>query len=675
MNELSQLYQELLAGGYKPQDIPGVIAQLASKAGGLKAQLIRNGYPQSYVDSLSMNELFNVGQNTLPLNTGQTEIARESQGRVDAENALQGRAGTALQLDTLLRQGDADRIAASKDPFRLGEHLVNLSNLPQGTGNPIQQLLGEGTYIDPQYTPDPRIRELEDQLATYARTDPVGQERRDNPQNAAVRAAYARDPVNADRYFKLTEEQRRALAGLAGGGKMVLPEPSVVKGARTGRIWATLAEEGPEMIEPAAGGMKVTPMKGVPRRTTRRKQDEILDMERGRMPSFRRRMERMGKTKGSGLLRNSPEMPPSDFPFPMEEGKIGTSPEQPPDDFPMARRMRRPKAAASGMRFSKSTTDKFKAPKASSASSAPAGPGAESSLADRLIAAWQAFNPGKTYGTDQGIDYGGNRAREIATKQGSTGLTGNVRDEANNAADPNNLTIIIRPDGTMQVTQNVDPNQRGSTVYDARSGRSVARPATQDDITAAQAQRLNYQKSRASVTSSSRGALDPMTDRNVDWILRQNQQYGMVPLHGFKQDGTPITGQEVRARTAGTRYNADGTPVIDPRSGQRVRRSSTAVRNYASGGSISFRESTAKALGKGLQSNPFAHPDMVQALLAGRAPLPGSVTQRFLANADPMIVDTLFGSVYPAFGTTRESVGAAVAQFRVPGFRVGSVRR
>lgn len=94
----------------------------------------------------------------------------------------------------------------------------------------------------------------------------------------------------------------------------------------------------------------------------------------------------------------------------------------------------------------------------------------------------------------------------------------------------------------------------------------------------------------------------------------------------------------------------------------------------ASGRRIAPREAAAVALGQALRSNPFAPRELVDALLSGRPPAPGFVTQRFVANADPVLLKGL-QAVVEAFGVLPEQFEAAQRQYRIPGFGVVSVSR
>src|SRR3990172_7940948 len=93
--------------------------------------------------------------------------------------------------------------------------------------------------------------------------------------------------------------------------------------------------------------------------------------------------------------------------------------------------------------------------------------------------------------------------------------------------------------------------------------------------------------------------------------VARNLEYGRRLIEmNYDKGYTPIFGETTDAygRPAPRRLGR-GNPILR-RQGRQV------SRGFASGGKISFRESTARALGKGLQSNPFAHPDMVEAFLA-----------------------------------------------------------
>lgn len=85
-----------------------------------------------------------------------------------------------------------------------------------------------------------------------------------------------------------------ATGGFAGSGQslldirkqnsQVLPEPAVIMGAQTGRIYGTAAENGPERETNTGTGFRFTPEPGVSRQTTPQAQQQIVGEAETRMP-------------------------------------------------------------------------------------------------------------------------------------------------------------------------------------------------------------------------------------------------------------------------------------------------------------------------------------------------------------------------------------------------------
>lgn len=185
---------------------------------------------------------------SVPVATGTNEIDRELLARQNAESALQGRASTALALLELRRSVDADNAEEARSPYKLIEHLRDLSMLPQGTGNPLQQLIGEGRFIQPSfksYADDPRYAALEQSALDYSTPSTFTSEVREDPDIARVRQWRAANP-NAGM------EGWEALAKIpshASGGSQMLDEPVVGIGLRSRRPRFLAGEAGPERLD------------------------------------------------------------------------------------------------------------------------------------------------------------------------------------------------------------------------------------------------------------------------------------------------------------------------------------------------------------------------------------------------------------------------------------------
>lgn len=248
---MQELVRQLLAAGYSQAEIPGIIRDLAAAVERKKQELAASGYPAIYINSLSPQELFKTAG--LPVVTGQNEIDRDLQARIAAETALGNRATTATGLLDRFQTEEEARRQREQSPFTLARHLIDLQQT-QG-GNPIQQLIGEGKYIDPilpTMQEDPDYQRVRQSAIDYAAPATFQTERRTDPNIARVRDAYARDPGAADRYFRLMEAERRRLAGVPGaadGGQMLTDEPIIGMGMRTRRPRFMVGEEAPELLE------------------------------------------------------------------------------------------------------------------------------------------------------------------------------------------------------------------------------------------------------------------------------------------------------------------------------------------------------------------------------------------------------------------------------------------
>jgi len=678
MNDLLGLYQFFLKQGVAPSQIVAEIGKLAANADRLKSRMIANGWPPSYVQGLSAKELFNASQNeSLPLATGGNKLDREAQGARDFETARGGRASAAQQLDVLLRQADADKIAAESDTFRLPEALRNLSRLPQGTGSPLQELIGEGVYIDPQYNPDPRIAELERSIQEYAipsRT--VESERRDDPNIARVREAYGRDPEAAARFFGQNPDNLRRMFGAAGGGNFTLHGgPKLIMDADTGEFDATLNENGGEgLSDLPGGGMRVHPGKNT--RLSAEQQERIV---------------------GDGE-RNRPRhmMPDGEM---MMDGMMGP---------------RRPTPFATGGTLTRAAAEAFARYDATRAREGTSGREGGFNRFDRERAmapgAITAYTEGPQsdprYGPSTGTRFGQNpigRASYIRDAQGNLTATANADPTAFQYGENGQVrhapgSIIHEVINGRTVSRALSPAEAASIASEMRS-RDIAyriskmRGSFGSDRTPPEVARARAEAFWGNLSDSGGRLFFRPSDRRAPASGASAQLPAGLATAAGARGGVPPAGGVVAPRV---RDDSDVSFAAPPqitatgaRGGTPVARASgprfnpdfggslfRGIGGLAAGGDVKLRAASAIAVGKALRSNPFAHPDMVNALLAGRPPLPGSLTKRFRENVDPVVLDTLMNSVFPSFGFKANSIMREAKTFDPRGISgVVTVRR
>ena len=566
MNDLAKMYNDLLQQGVPAPEIPATIARIASQAAQYKQRLLANGYPQSYVDGLSSQELFNLGQSgALPLTTGSADLNREAEGRRDAETALGNRSGAALSLAAILAQEARDKASAQNDTFRLPEALANLSGV-SGSASPLQTLIGEGKYIDAQYTPDPMLEELKKRLMGYANPVPP------SATDARVYAAYDEDPVRAEKFFGRPDPR-----GNAAGGYQRLTKPVTVFDV-SGKPVATGAENGPEMMRVDRGGVRFKPLPGVSQKLPSWRPGQIAKTTMGNM------------RRGNGA-RPAPSAPVSGPPPPLMSTPLSTN--MHPMYIPRT----------GGPYNGYSTGDMIRMISRGKA----AGLSEQEMRAYLMQATGQNPTSGATTNVQGNAAGGGIRFnRDFGTE-----LQRAIR-EANPAA------------------------RRAAAERETTTWANVGPPGS--------AERRRQQDLNAADNDERLQALGRQARPNPNPI-------------------DPATGQGIYNRSgAGDTANpAFSSPGANP--------------GTSGSNGVSVRAATAIALGKALRGNPFAHPDMVAALLSGNPPPPGSITQRFRNNVDPVILETLMNSVMPAFGFRGADVTAEARRFDPQGLSYTQVSR
>jgi hypothetical protein len=268
METLAALYQELLRSGVPEQDIPGIIQQLGQERERRRQRALQSGWTN---DALTNDLLFNPNfQGTASLLTGQGEAQREQDLLAEAARAQQARASVGTGLLDYQRSRANDLIDLQRDPFNIVAYLAGIAGLPEGTGNPVQQLIGKDFRIQPSLPSpyqQPEYKRLESSLMDFGRPRTPVENFRESQQaqkdiateqfgKAAInRLEAARSGSGSDAEF-MEGMRRLAAMGKAGGGGVTVTEPTVGIGAFSGRPQFTLAENGPEQ-------MQITPQQGV----------------------------------------------------------------------------------------------------------------------------------------------------------------------------------------------------------------------------------------------------------------------------------------------------------------------------------------------------------------------------------------------------------------------------
>jgi hypothetical protein len=247
----------------------------------------------------------------------------------------------------------------------------------------------------------------------------------------------------------------------------------------------------------------------------------------------------------------------------------------------------------------------------------------------------------------------------------------------------------VEPDGSFVIN---GTRYSGNTGKLAADGRNNMTAGQMEDIYSRGARQNRYGADPLSYstggakTGYAGGSMLTPEDREYYEKRRAERIAALTEPPAFEvpSKGTDAGGGFTGPRAAHPTPLYDNTPMPTPPRGTTTMPAASARRPYTSpflglkfggGGSLRLREATARAVGKSLQGNPFAHPDMTAALLAGRAPVPGSITKRFRENVDPTILSTLLNSVMPAFGFQGESVLREARTFDPRGLGIVSVRR
>ena len=595
MNDLAKMYNDLLQQGVPAPEIPATIARIASQAAQYKQRLLANGYPQSYVDGLSSQELFNLGQSgALPLTTGSADLNREAEGRRDAETALGNRSGAALSLAAILAQEARDKASAQNDTFRLPEALANLSGV-SGSASPLQTLIGEGKYIDAQYTPDPMLEELKKRLMGYANPVPP------SATDARVYAAYDEDPIRAEKFFGRPDPR-----GNASGGYQRLNKPVTVFDI-SGKPVATGAENGPEMMRVDRGGVRFKPLPGVSRQLPSWRPGQIARQTMGNM---RPESPTSGPVDMSmPTMRNTP--PPSAV-----VGPVDTS-------MPPMRTMTPPSGEVGPVDMSPPVhTGMF-----------------GNRMADAVNRIYGAQRGDANY--RPGYDFNQDGLIDLTDIQAAYDLSRGFANLRGHAAGGG--LRFSRDFGTelQRSIREANPAaRRAAAERETTTWANVGPPGS--------AERRRQQDLNAADN-----------DEKLQALGRQQARRNPNPID--PATGLGIYNRSGAGDTANPAFSSQPTGANPGTSG--------------SSGAVSLRAATAIALGKALRGNPFAHPDMVAALLSGNPPPPGSITQRFRNNVDPVILETLMNSVMPAFGFRGADVTAEARRFDPQGLSYAQVSR
>ena len=443
----------------------------------------------------------------------------------------------------------------------------------------------------------------------------------------------------------------------ARGGAMVLDRPSVLIDAYTGQPRATMAENGPEILDYEGGGnYRVQTVPGVSKRMGRGVQRRILDSAVGGdgrwstddvqpnagMPGGGvDPLYGIGDVNGDGRVNSGDQLMLAQRRNRIDDGRPMRAVER---NQPRPR-MGRVRAMAKGDAFRQLAATTAKRAATSQQARDTYKPPATSSGG-----AYYGFNSAQ-----EAMDFARKTAgaseadrrymNETAMKRGSTGNVANVRTQAGAAVNPDNAVIRILPNGTVHIDQSNDPNQKGSVVYDSRSGRTVTRPATAEDFAAYNNQKRHQQIGGASIVSSKRGAIDPFSDdpsaQGLRNIIDMNNQYGAVPLRGFTEDGQ-IAG---RNGAIDPGPYAD-TPYIDgytppSRAGNRTRMGRTTNGGGTQGSGSSSTDGNytdvqrdAAKLVAALGNNTLAPPEFVSMLQAGQVPGVNLLTPLFWSSLD-----------------------------------------
>lgn len=85
---------------------------------------------------------------------------------------------------------------------------------------------------------------------------------------------------------------------------------------------------------------------------------------------------------------------------------------------------------------------------------------------------------------------------------------------------------------------------------------------------------------------------------------------------------------------------------------------------------LAMRQKLASQLYGALKNNPFVHPDAIARLSRNELPLPGSITQRTMANLDQNLLTGLLVTLPMAFGISPESYAQEMQRYAVPGMRL-----
>jgi hypothetical protein len=268
MNVLAELVQQLIASGVPPDQVPGIISQLGQERERRRLKAMQSGWTP---DALTNDLLFSPNfQNTASLLTGQGEVQREQDLLAQAAQAQESRARTGASMLDFQRNRANDLIDLQRDPTNIVAYLAGIAGLPEGTGNPVQSLIGQGFRIKPELPSpyaQPEYRRLESSLMDFGRPrTPVENFRESQKaqkdiateqfgQAAVNRLSAARAGAGNDAEF-MEGMRRLAAIGKAGGGGVMVNEPTVGVGAFSGQPKFTMAENGPEQ-------MNITPQPGV----------------------------------------------------------------------------------------------------------------------------------------------------------------------------------------------------------------------------------------------------------------------------------------------------------------------------------------------------------------------------------------------------------------------------
>lgn len=607
-------------------------------------------------------------QQTMPIVAGQQQTDNAAALLQAAAQAQSQRAQTGVaMLDDAYRRSQ-QLIDLQRDPDNIVSYFAAIAGLPEASGTPVEQLLGQGFKLEPQLPSpyaDPALQKLRDRLIDQG-TPRTPAENVTESKHNAVAAAYAQDPVAAQRWFEAaarmdagqqqpqpwtpgyqpTDAEKRWIAGVARSKGEANPYPGFAEGGNLRFLPIPVVQRGKAkpwklMRQPQTGFGHFNRAKPEP-------QEMILREPIVGVGVYSRQPKFTAAEWGREKIRNTPDgmrfdpvrgFPTTDVPSDVQQAMIDRVMSGVPQFAEggdlrtaliqlAAKGLDSPEKVAYAQKYGNAQANPYK----------------------QLTPDWFSYKRANSLVNSWQSDAMARMAGGLPAGTSLEGPSGAVVDGVR----------IVNSGRTPQEVANMFANN-------ARKERYQSDP-------------LTFQGQRGTADQYFRGGtyLAPEDVAFYQWKHQQiGERGGGMPLFNYWQAPqyapagwqSPYIANSDQGRWPDAPRPWQGyTP---PRTMQFAG-GGRYVPQYAGG---TPRDAAFDAVGKLLATNPFTPPSLLAAVRARRLPDPGDVTQKFMGNVAPSTWAALMAAGRAQIGgTALDDWAGEVERYRYPAFRTYGLR-